>query len=112
MIDVFSTRAISGSDANIWGAFDAAQDAAISNGFSGLYLVADHIFWGPIDRDLLGKMQPRAITAFAPVNPSQGVPENPSLRPIAGVEQLDPRSPAYPYGFGLQPLQLLKQKLP
>ena len=30
----------------------------------------------------------------------------------AGLEELAPRNPPYPYGFGLAPLQILKQKLP
>ncbi len=30
----------------------------------------------------------------------------------AGIEELSARSPAYPYGFGLAPLQILKQVLP
>lgn len=224
VIYIFITRAIVGSDANIVSTFDAAHQAARNHGFAGLYLVADHVFWGPIDWDLLQLTSPRAITSFAPVNPDQGVPEGNQSRPIrtwankmatlyanarnaqappmamvdftpgifvqwnnsgldsdkcfelpqtwgwnlldgsdwsfmiqkaglnqakvverhvlrpscaervfttpangtsiiftysfnewwegAGIEQLDPRSPAYPYGFGLQPLQLLKQKLP
>ncbi|MCB1034059.1 MAG: hypothetical protein KDD47_09525 [Acidobacteria bacterium] len=227
VIYVFITRAYTGSTANLTNTFDALRQAAIDNGFSGLYLVADHLFWDTPDWNLMRLTHPRAMTSFAPVNPDQGVPQGSSGRPIrtwankmatlyqnsrnaqtvsdplvdltpgvfiqwnnigldtdlnpfcnwdgpqygwnlvdgtdwtymlqtaglnqarvaeihllkpncgetvirnpsngtsivwtysynewyegSGVEELTSRMPAYPYGFGLQPLQLLKQKLP
>lgn len=222
VVYVYVTRAIVGSEANVRSAFDAIQQSARDNGFPGLYLVADHLWWHP-DYPTLGLMTPRAASAFAPVDRFQGVPTGggppspvrawadrmanqlygPSLEPLAdlglvdltpgifvqyddsglesaacgsrpvtqsyrlggggdwsymiqtagldrarvaegvqiatdcsetrttntdyvglvwtysfnewgegsGMERLDPRTPAYPFGFGVEPLQILNQKL-
>ena len=222
MVYVYITRAMVGGSARIQDAYNRIQTAARNNGFAGLYLVADHLFWGTNDYTLLRNTQAMAATSFGPVNPHQGVPEDINARPVriwadkmaglywnalgplasggmvdltpgvfvqyddrgldvapcksrddtlsynlkdgtdwaymlqtagvnrtyvaeqvrvsrnceerattntdytsivwvysfnewyegTGLERLDPRVPPYPYGFGLEPLQILKTKLP
>lgn len=79
---LYVTRAITGTDANIQAAFDAIHNAAVNNGFAGLYLVADHLSFGIIDYNRLRLMRPSAVTAFAPVSTNQGVPQGSSSRPV------------------------------
>ncbi len=222
VVYLYVTRAIIGSDSNIQSAFDAIHNAAVGNGFAGLYLVADHLGYDFINYNRLALMRASAATMFAPVATNQGVPQGSSSRPVrlwadkmasvyggslaslalsgtidltpgifvqyddsglntatcgsrpevqnyrlldgsdwsymiqtaglnhrwiaerhivkancseavftntdytsivwtysynewaegSGMEELTPRSPPYPFGFGLQALQLLKQKLP
>lgn len=84
VVYIYVTRAITGSDANIKSAFNDIISAAIQNGFAGLYIVADHLYWGSIDWNKLKLMQPSAITSFAPVDTSQNVIADPvcSKRPV------------------------------
>lgn len=82
VIYLYISRAYTGSSTNIANTFDALRQAALDNGFSGLYLVADHLYWGPPDWVLLGQTNARAMTSFAPVNPDQGIPQGSANRPI------------------------------
>lgn len=83
----YVTRAIQGSEANIRSTFDSLQSIARANGFGGIYVVADHLYWGSINYDLLRQIGAHATTAFAPVDRNQGVPmdlpqDNPGTRPM------------------------------
>lgn len=84
VVYVYLTRAIQGADANIQSAFDSIHQKAVDNGFNELYLVADHLYWGTTISDYgrLDLMKPRAATSFAPVDPTQGVSQNPADRPV------------------------------
>jgi hypothetical protein len=80
VIYIYVTRAIDGSHDNIQLAFDQALVAVRANGFEGLYLVADHLFWGNTDYAKLQRMSPAAVTSFAPV--SDGIVPPSDARPV------------------------------
>lgn len=83
----YTTRIIQGSEANIRSTFDSLQSTARANGFGGVYVVADQLYWGSINYDMLRQIGASAVTCFAPADSSQGVPmdlaqDNPSTRPM------------------------------
>lgn len=82
VIYVWISRAITGSQANIQAAFDAAHQAARNSGFGGLYLVADHLFWDNPDATPLFWMGAKAVTSFAPVDNNQGIAQGSAGRPM------------------------------
>ncbi len=84
VVYIYVSRAIEGSNANIESAFNAIVYAAVQNGFSGLYIVADHLYWGTIDWEKLDLMKVSAVSSFAPVDISQKVESDPacSKKPV------------------------------
>jgi hypothetical protein len=82
VVYLYVTRAIQGSRGRIKAAFDAAHRAAVRNGFAGLYLVADHLAFHPVDYGRLKDLRAGAATAFAPVTARERVPEDSAARPV------------------------------
>lgn len=84
VVYIYVSRAIQGTTQNIETAINGAFNAATSNGFAGLYIVADHLWWN-MDTDdyaLLDTINAMSATMFAPITTDQGVPENASQRPV------------------------------
>lgn len=73
VVYLYVTRGIHGSDASIQQAFEGIQKAVKAEGFSGVHLVADHLYWGKINYEKLQLMKVSAVTTFAPVDSTQGV---------------------------------------
>lgn len=73
VIYLYITRAIYGTPGNISLAFGDAKDRMVANGFPGMYIVADQLFWDPLDVARLNAMGVSAATAFAPVDTREGV---------------------------------------
>jgi len=87
VVYIYVTRAILGSDANISWTFQQIKNAAIQNGFNGLFIVADHLYWGIVDYHKLSLIiagGEGAVTSFGPVDPSQGIPEDPGCANVNG----------------------------
>lgn len=84
VVYLYVTRAIRGSDSNIQRAFDGIQEEVRAEGFSGVHLVADHLYWGKINYDGLRLMKVSAVTSFAPLASTQGVLQkaNSNYRPV------------------------------
>jgi hypothetical protein len=84
VVYLYVARGIRGSKSNIQLAFDSIQEAVRAQGFSGVLLVADYLYWGKIDYDRLRLMNVSAVTSFAPVDSTQGVLEkaSESYRPM------------------------------
>lgn len=84
VVYLYVTRAIRGSDSNIQRAFEGIHEEARAEGFSGVHLVVDHLYWGKINYDRLRLMKVSAVTSFAPVDSTQGVLQkaSPNYRPV------------------------------
>lgn len=84
VVYLYVTRGIRGSEKNVKSGFDSIRSIARKHGFSGLHLIADHLYWGKVDYEKLRQIGPSAVTSFAPVDGTRGVREQTSVeyRPI------------------------------
>jgi hypothetical protein len=79
VIYIYISRDIAGSITHIANAFASARNALAARGFpQGAYVVADHLDYGRLPTDTLQAIGAHAVSAFIPISPNEGIPQDPN----------------------------------